>query len=132
MGCHMLAVVDRDDASVATHLAAVPHWFEAWEQQLSRFRPDSDLSRLNTTSGHPVIVPPALWEVLNVALDAARQSEGLVQPTILAALEAAGYDRSFDQLAPAMAGASLPAHAADWRALKLDRRTHTVTVPAGV
>jgi hypothetical protein len=37
MGCQMLAVVDGDDVSVATHLAAVPHWFEAWEQQLSRF-----------------------------------------------------------------------------------------------
>jgi thiamine biosynthesis lipoprotein len=95
-------------------------------------RPDSDLSRLNAAAGHQVFVPPALWEVLGVALDAARQSEGLVQPTILAALEAAGYDRSFDQLAPMMAGAPLPAHASDWHALKLDRRTHSVTLPAGV
>jgi thiamine biosynthesis lipoprotein len=94
MGCQMLAVVDGDNVPIATQLAAVPHWFEGWEQQLSRFRSDSDLSRLNATSDRPVAVPPALWEVLAVALDAARQSEGLVQPTILAALEAAGYDRS--------------------------------------
>jgi FAD:protein FMN transferase len=132
MGCEMLAVVDGDGALVATRLAALPHWFEVWEQQLSRFRADSDLSRLNAASGRPVVVPPALWEVLGVALDAARQSEGLVQPTILAALEAAGYDRSFGQLASAMPGAPQPAHAADWRALKLDRPTHTVTLPAGV
>src|SRR5262245_9020671 len=112
MGCQMLATVDRDDAEAAARLAAVPGWFEEWEQQLSRFRPDSDLSRLNATSGRPVAVPPALWEVLGVALDGARQSGGLVQPTILAALEAAGYDRSFDQLAPEMPGAPLPAHAA--------------------
>jgi thiamine biosynthesis lipoprotein len=128
----MLAGVDRDDAEAAALLAAVPGWFEAWEQQLSRFRTDSDLSRLNEAAGRPVVVPPALWEVLNVAHDAARQSQGLVQPTILAALEAAGYDRSFGQLAPAMAGAPLPAHPADWHALKLDRRTHTVTLPSGV
>jgi thiamine biosynthesis lipoprotein len=132
MGCQVLAVVDSDDAPVATHLAAVPNWFETWEQQLSRFRPDSELSRLNATSGRPVVVPPPLWEVLGVALDAARQSEGLVQPTILAALEAAGYDRSFDDPAPAIAGAPLPAHAGDWRAIKLDRQAHTVTLPAGV
>ena len=132
MGCHMLAVVDGGDAPVAMYLAAVPHWFEAWEQQLSRFRPDSDLSHLNAASGRPVVVPLALWEVLGVALDVARQSDGLVQPTILKALEAAGYDRSFDELAPAMPGASLLAHVADWRALKLDRLSHTVTLPAGV
>jgi thiamine biosynthesis lipoprotein len=132
MGCHMLAVVDGDDAPAVAQLAEAPHWFEAWEQQLSRFRADSDLSRLNAAGGHSAVVPPALLEVLGVALDAARQSEGLVQPTILAALEAAGYDRSFDELAPAMDGAPLPAHASDWRALKLDRRTHTVTLPASV
>ncbi len=132
MGCQMLAVVDCDDAEAAAQLAAVPGWFEAWEQQLSRFRPDSDLSRLNEAAGHPVVVAPALWEVLGVALDAAWQSDGLVQPTILAALEAAGYDQSFDELAPAMPGAPLPAHVADWRALKLDRRIHTVTLPVDV
>jgi thiamine biosynthesis lipoprotein len=132
MGCHMLAVIDRDDAPAIAQLAEVPGWFEAWEQQLSRFRADSDLSRLNATSGRPVMVPPALWEVLGVALDAARQSEGLVQPTILAALEAAGYDRSFVKLAPAMVGAPSPARAGDWRALKLDRQTHAVTLPTDV
>jgi FAD:protein FMN transferase len=132
MGCHMLAVIDCDDTPAVAQLAEVPGWFEAWEQQLSRFRADSDLSRLNAAGGHSAVVPPALWEVLGVALDAARQSEGLVQPTILAALEAAGYDRSFDELAPAMAGAPLPAHASDWGALKLDGRTNTVTLPAGV
>ena len=132
MGCQMLAVVDGDNTEAAALLATVPHWFEAWEQQLSRFRTDSDLSRLNQAAGRPVVVPPALWEVLKVALDAARQSEGLVQPTILAALEAAGYDRSFDQLAPALAGAPLPIHAGDWRTITLDRRTHTVTLPASV
>jgi thiamine biosynthesis lipoprotein len=132
MGCQMLAAVDSDDAPAVAQLAKVPRWFEAWEQQLSRFRAGSDLSCLNQAAGRPVVVPPALWEVLGVALDAARRSEGLVQPTILAALEAAGYDRSFDQLAPAIAGTPPPAHAADWRALKLDRRTRTVTLPAGV
>jgi thiamine biosynthesis lipoprotein len=132
MGCHMLAVLDGDGAGAVAQLAAVPGWFEEWEQQLSRFRADSDLSRLNAAAGRPVVVPPALWEVLGVALDMARQSEGLVQPAILAALEAAGYDRSFDQLAPAMAGAPAPTLPADWRALRLDRHTRTVTLPAGV
>lgn len=132
MGCQMLAVVDSDDPSFATQLAAVPNWFEGWEQQLSRFRPDSDLSRLNAMNGAPVVVPPALWQVLAVALDIAEQSEGLVQPTILAALEASGYDRSFDELAPLIAGTPLPAQAGDWRAIRLDYQRQAVTLPAGV
>src|SRR6266545_3641060 len=98
MGSHMLAVIDRDDTQTDAQLAAVPGWFEAWEQQFSRFRADSDLARLNAPDGRPVVVPSALWQVIGVALDAAQQSDGLVRPTMLDALEAAGYDRSFDTI----------------------------------
>src|SRR5215213_2630153 len=106
MGCEMLAVLDRDDAAAQAQLAAVPSWFAAWEQQLSRFRTDSDLSRLNAAAGQAVVVPPALWAVIEVALDAARQSDGLVRPTVLDALELAGYDRSFADIAPSNTPAS--------------------------
>ena len=132
MGCRMLAVIDRDDAAAATRLAAVPGWFEGWEQQLSRFRADSALSRLNAAAEHPVVVPPALWQVLGVALEAARLSDGLVQPTLLTALEAAGYDRSFDQIARQGSVARALIHTVDWHSISIDRRTHTVTLPDGV
>jgi len=132
MGCQMLAVIDRDDALAATRLAAVSGWFEAWEQQLSRFRADSALSRLNAAAGQPVVVPPALWHVLGVALEAARLSDGLVQPTMLTALEAAGYDRSFDQIAHQGSVAQAPIHAGDWHSITIDRRSFTVTLPGGV
>jgi thiamine biosynthesis lipoprotein len=54
MGCQMLALldVDRRVASFDT----VPVWFEAWEQALSRFRADSELSRLNQRTGQWVRV----------------------------------------------------------------------------
>jgi len=132
MGCQMLAVIDRDDAPAAMRLAAVPGWFEEWEQQLSRFRADSALSRLNTAAGHPVVVPPALWQVLGVALEAARLSDGLVQPTMLTALEAAGYDRSFDQIARQGTVARALVHAVDWHSISIDRRSYTVTLPSGL
>lgn len=41
IGCEMLAIVNRDAASVERLLAATPGWFESWEH-LSRFRADSD------------------------------------------------------------------------------------------
>jgi thiamine biosynthesis lipoprotein len=132
MGCEMLAVLDRDDAAAQAQLAAVPSWFAAWEQQLSRFRADSDLSRLNAATGQSVVVPPALWSVIRVALDAARQSNGLVRPTVLDALELAGYDRSFADLAPSDTPAPTASRPADWRKIALERRSHAVRLPAGV
>jgi thiamine biosynthesis lipoprotein len=153
MGCEMLALIDCDDTGAEARLAAVPAWFEEWEQQLSRFRADSDLMRLNAAAGQLVVVPLALWQVIRVALDAARQSDGLVRPTVLAALEAAGYDRSFEAIDQgrttrdhigmvARAGAATEAKrpaplalhsaSADWRTIVLDQRTHAVRLPAGV
>ena len=99
MGCHMLAVLDADQHPAS--LEAVPAWFEAWEQTFSRFRADSELSRLNERAGQWVRVSTSLWEVTHLALVAARWTDGLFSPTILNALEAAGYDRTFDEITAA-------------------------------
>ena len=65
------------------------------EAALSRFRPDSDLSRLNRSGGHAFQASPLLLTVLRAALDAAARSDGAFDPTLIDAVEAAGYDRSF-------------------------------------
>ena len=92
----MTAVLDVDRPGAS--LDKVPIWFEAWEQVLSRFRVDSELNRLNQRAGQWVRVSAALWDVMHLALVAARWTDGLFSPTILSALEAAGYDRTFDQI----------------------------------
>ena len=62
----------------------------------SRFRDDSELVRLNAASGMgPVAVGPLLLEAVEVALDAARDTGGLVDPTVGRTLRLAGYDRRF-------------------------------------
>jgi thiamine biosynthesis lipoprotein len=94
----MMAAVDRDGPRVAQRLEQVPEWFALWEQRLSRFRPDSELNRLNLSAGRDVGISSVMQEVLHSALRAARVSGGMVTPTVLGALEAAGYDRSFDEL----------------------------------
>ncbi len=99
MGCHMTVVLDADQHTAS--LDTVPVWFEAWEQALSRFRADSELSRLNQHAGRWVRVSTTLWDVIHLALLAARWTDGLISPTILNALEAAGYDRTFDQISAA-------------------------------
>ena len=109
MGCQMQALLDSNTPAAAAALEALPGWFAGWEQCLSRFRPESELMRLNRSVGRPMAVSAVLWEVLDVAVRAHEQSAGLVTPTLLVELEAAGYDRPFaDLLAPPVpAGPSL-------------------------
>lgn len=76
----------------------VAEFFESVEARLSRFRDDSELSRLNDASGGPFPASPLLAEVLAEALEAARRSDGYFDPTTLDAVEASGYRSSFDQI----------------------------------
>ncbi|WP_284742562.1 FAD:protein FMN transferase [Amycolatopsis sp. RTGN1] len=61
----------------------------------SRFRADSEISRLHEQAGRQVRVGEVLAEALRAALRAARLTEGLVDPTVGAAVRALGYDRDF-------------------------------------
>ena len=70
----------------------------AFERALTRFDPDSELSRFNASSGARVAVSPLLAELLRVCLDAYTLSDGLVNAACLPALMDAGYDRSFTEL----------------------------------
>lgn len=98
MGCEMLAIIEDDAESPPEVLSQIPDWFETWEQTLSRFRPDSELSHLNRTFDQPVQVSRDLWEVFQASLEAERYTHGLVTPTVLDAVLEAGYDRPFDQI----------------------------------
>jgi thiamine biosynthesis lipoprotein len=96
MGCDMLAAVECETAlEILSH---VPEWFEEWEQALSRFRYDSELTRLNQTRDQPVHVSETLWDVFQAAHKAEQMTDGLVTPTLLDAIIEAGYDRPFDVL----------------------------------
>jgi FAD:protein FMN transferase len=97
MGCQMMAAIDSPLPDHQDRLNQVPDWFENWEQHLSRFRPDSELSQINTGVGHQSI-SRVFAQVVNAALDAQHQSGRLVNPLLLNALEAAGYDRNFADL----------------------------------
>jgi thiamine biosynthesis lipoprotein len=70
----------------------------AFEQRLTRFRPDSELSRFNAVAGRRVAASPLLTELLQTALDAWLLTDGLVNAAVLPALMAAGYDRSIEQV----------------------------------
>jgi thiamine biosynthesis lipoprotein len=104
-------------------VAKVERLFLEIDARCSRFRPDSELSRVNAAAGRWQRVSAPFAELLRRALDAARATDGLFDPTILPALVAAGYDRDFDEVVrrpPPPAPAVRPA--ARWRDVRLDGR----------
>ena len=136
MGSHMSAFLDNDQRDAAEIIAKVPSWFETWEQILSRFRADSELTLLNNSAGSGTLFKASLtlWSVLQEALLAAQKSDGLVSPAILNELENAGYDRDFDQMA-ALAAQTNQGLLPDSTALaeiELDTKAHALRLPSGL
>jgi len=85
---------DRQRAQRA--LAYVQRFFLQTEARLSRFRPHSELSRLNRGAGRPFRASSMLFTLVKSALDWRVRTGGIFDPTVLHALLAWGYDRSFD------------------------------------
>ena len=83
------------DAGRPADLAGVRAWVHAMHDRLTRFSPDSELSRLNAAAGRWVEVSAALAALLHASLDAHAASGGLVHVGVLPALLAAGYTRDF-------------------------------------
>ncbi|MEQ1728406.1 MAG: FAD:protein FMN transferase [Vicinamibacterales bacterium] len=103
------------------------------EHELSRFSPTSGLSELNRSAGSGAYaVSPLLWSVLDAAMKAADDSDGIYDPTLLKTLERIGYDRSFETLEACAddieTGSCRPTQGS-WRRLRLDRATCAVSLP---
>ena len=100
--------------------AAVDGVLAVLDRQASRFRPDSELSRLHAAGGGTFLLSYGLAEAVGVALAAARWTGGLTDPTIGDALIRLGYDRDFASIG-ALAGLPEPAvPAAGWQLVRLD------------
>src|SRR3979409_724468 len=76
-----------------------------YEARWSRFIAASELSRLNAAAGSPGLVPADTFALVALAVSAWQQTDGWFDPTVLDALEAAGYDRSHENVV----GRDLPA-----------------------
>jgi thiamine biosynthesis lipoprotein ApbE len=89
-----------DPRALAPARAAVEWELDAIDLACSRFREDSELSRLNANAGRPMRATPLLIEAVEEALRAAELTDGDVDPTLGAALEMIGYDRDWRLLDP--------------------------------
>ncbi len=112
-------------------LAAVDDVLAALDLQASRFRPDSEISRIHRAGGGRFMLSDGLAEAIGVALAAARWTAGLVDPTIGKALISLGYDRDFGALEQdSDQPVGVPAPVPGWQSVELDGRV--LRLPAGV
>jgi thiamine biosynthesis lipoprotein len=81
MGTTISILLPESQAETGTQI--VRALFSEWEQALSRFIPESELSQLNQQAGTPVAVSDLLYDVLATALTAARATEGVFDPAML-------------------------------------------------
>ena len=93
---------------------------DAIDRACSRFRPDSELMRANDAAGRLTPISGLFAEAVGVALRAAEQTEGAVDPTVAPALVALGYDRDFAAMDADAADDVRGIPAAGWRSVALD------------
>ena len=141
LGCHTFSAMNTgillfsrawDSAELLCQAEQV---FYGVDERFSRFRPSSELSRLNNLSGRSVTVSAEMYELLDHCRRLHRLCGGLFDPAVLPNLESAGYDRSFE-LVPAYAAEPGPAPSAAGGGsiadLAMDPDRLSVQAPPGV
>ena len=132
LGGSVRVVVTRPE-DLTTAKAVVDQMLLAIDLAASRFRDDSELSRLNSMSDRDTVVSPLLAQALSAALRGARLTGGAVDPTIGSALRLAGYDRDFARI-PAEAGPInlTVIRVPGWEAIRFSEASRTVRLPRNV
>ena len=128
-----LRVIVTRPARLAAVRAAVDQLLREVDAAASRFRPDSELSRINATPETEVHVSRLLGRFIAEALRAARITEGAVDPTVGRAVRLSGYDVDFG-LVPAdgaplrLVASTIPG----WQAIRYDEASRRLWLPRGV
>lgn len=131
MGTRVTVLAPRDTVRPAGKL--VETIFAEWEDVFSRFRPNSELSYVNARAGQPVMVTTLFATVLNAAIEAARATDGIYDPTMLRQIVHAGYDRTFAEIPASRPAPDGSANlGGGWRAIRFDPAWRTVTLPHGL
>ena len=98
MNTGILLAGEGEREAVATGFGLAQKFVEDSEKRFTRFSDQSELAQLNRSAGSWFDASKDLFEVVSLALQLYKQTGGLFDPSILAALEQAGYDRSMDEI----------------------------------
>lgn len=129
--CTVRLTVD-DPVVLGAAAGALKALMDRVDKAASRFRPDSELSAVNTRAGSMVPVSRLLVDLVDVSLVAASMSGGAVDPTVGAAVLAAGYDSDIENVRARLSTPVGPASPAPgWQQVKLNRKVAMVGIPEG-
>lgn len=98
MNSNLVMAAEGEPRKVAHGFEEARKYLESGESRFSRFLENSELSALNRGAGEWVSVSTELYEVVHEAYTFAGETGGLFDPSVLGALENAGYDRSMDEI----------------------------------
>ena len=113
-------------------LAETERFFREAHARFTRFDAASELSALNAARGAPFAASPQLFEVVRLAARYFDATGGLFNPSIIGALEAAGYDRTFETIGQ---GEPAPVQASpigSLAAIAFDEERRIITLPIGL
>ncbi len=126
-----VTVTDGSQLAVAREMLAAD--LTAVDLACSRFRPDSEIVALDRVGAEPAEVSPLLAEAIAVALRAARLTDGDVDPTVGAAMNAVGYDRDFALVPREGPAVKLTVRTIPgWRQVEFDEQARLLRLPPGV
>jgi thiamine biosynthesis lipoprotein len=92
------AVVRAPRTSLRAAQRTASRVVERVDRLASRFRADSELSRVNAAAGEWTAISPELAELVELGLSAAEQTDGAVDPTLARELMQLGYDRDWEEM----------------------------------
>jgi len=127
----LVAPAEADPAVLEMATARTQRRFAHEERRFSRFRADSELSKVNASAGEWTSVSAGFARLTRFALEAAWRTGGRFDPTVLPAMIAAGYDRDFDEVLAGARGALHPAQPCG-RFTELELETDRLRMPQGV
>ena len=126
----------RDPRDLPDAEATARSLLDEVDRACSRFREDSDLAEVNRHPGSWVPVGPTLAAAVRMACDAARHTDGIVDPLLGRTLVTLGYDRDFalvDEDLPQEWAAGLPSETeatGTWRDIRVND-AQAIRIPAG-
>jgi len=126
-------VIVTQPQSLSRAKSAVDEMLRAIDLAASRFREDSELSRLNASPDRVIKVSTVLAQAIAAALRGARLTDGAVDPTVGYAMRLVGYDSDFAGVAPVGDALRLVARRVPgWQAIHFSEATRTMLLPRGV
>jgi len=145
MGSHVRLLIGEPGPGMAAAEVAAEQgrrFVEDFDAALSRFKPDSELSRLNGDPRERVPASELMRRAVEAGLFAAERSGGLVDPTLVGEIEEAGYVASRAGMAGLPLGEALaeaperrpasPRPEQRWRGFEVDDESGEVARPPGL